>query len=109
MYELHDAQKMEVKVILCPHIGDGFVWAGMLDYDVCIANINTRVDSKNAFCSWEPNKVLIHEAIKAESSNGFEDINESVERIRLDCLLNYPVHKIKGGYSHNSEAIKKEG
>ena len=94
-------------VKLSPHIYDQDVEQGFLHFDVCISNIRTRVDSKNANCSWGPDKLAIHNAIKLLSSNGFDIINRVVELIRLMYLLNYPVHLIKGS-SYSSEIEKKE-
>ena len=81
---------------------------GLLQYDVCITNINASIDSENALCSCEADRVAIHAAIKALSLTGFDDINKGVELIRLLYLLGYPVHKIKGGLSNYSEIDKKK-
>ena len=54
----------------------------------------------------ESDKKSIHKAIKSQRG-GFELIDESVERIRLEYLLQYPFEKIKGR-SFDSEAEKKE-
>ena len=101
-YELHTAMKLKVKVLLSPHISHWHVENGYLHRDTCIANINTTIDSENALCSWEPDRKAIHAAIKSESSKGFDHINSSVEKIRLEYLLNYPVEKIER-LSYNKE------
>ena len=80
---------------------------GLLDKDVCIKNIKTTVDSENAYCGQASDKEQIHAAIR-NSENGFKGINASVERIRLEYLMNYPVDKIKGKYSLNYESRNKE-
>ena len=101
-YELHTAMKLKVKVLLSPHIADGAVRYGWLYKDVCISNIDTAIDSERAICSWQPDKESIHAAIKSESPKGFEDINSSVEKIRLDYLLDYPVEKIKRSWNEET-------
>ena len=54
------------------------------------------MDSEKAHCSWDSDKILIHAAIKSNWPNGFNDINASVEKIRLQYLLDYPVCRITG-------------
>ena len=93
VYELHVAKELGVDVQLCPHTKDGFLAWGYLWNDTCIKNIKTKVDSKNAHCSYGPDKDAIHRAIQ----NGFDKINLSVEGLRLDNLLTYKVNKIKQG------------
>lgn len=115
------AQKLDVKVRLCPYIHENTVKLGDLNNsawgDLCIVNIVTNVDSEKAICSWEPDKEAIHSTIRLEFSNGFNEINKSVEKVRLQYLLEYPVDKITGfhvGFSaeddHNSkpEMIKRQ-
>ena len=92
---MHEAQRLGVKVTLCPYINDADVKYGKLDQDVCIKNIKTPVDSENAYCGQESDKKQIHAAI-CNSENGFKGINASVKRIRIEYLMNYPVNKIKG-------------
>ena len=87
VYEMHVAQKLNVKVKLSPHIKDSDVERVYLYNDVCIKNINIAIDSEHAKCSWDPDKQAIHLAIQSESTNGFGTINASVEKIRLDYLL----------------------
>ena len=89
--------------------------AGKLEFDVCLKTIQTCVDSENAVCSWEPDKIAIHRAIKALFSSGFIEINQVVEMIRLTHLLEYKVEMITGlvgtlkeSHEENSEANKKE-
>ena len=94
MYELHVAQTLNMIVKLCPHIRDGDVLAGYLDSDVCIKYIENRVDSISAYCSYDPDKQRILKAILSQSKDGFDEINASVERIRLWYLLYYPLYKI---------------
>ena len=91
VYELHVAKELGVEVQLCAHMYDILLKTGQLQYDTCIKNINTKVDSKNAHCSWGLDKDAIHRAIQ----NGFDKINSSVEGLRLDNLLTYKVKKIE--------------
>ena len=109
-YELHVAQKLKVKVMLSLHISDNFIEYGYLGYDVCIANINSAVDSEKAHCSWQPDKESIHAAIKSsQSPKGFDDINASVERMWLEYLLDYPVEKVKGSYNEETDEDYSDG
>ena len=96
VYELSIAQKLNVKVILCPHMRDEYLKWGYLYMDVCIKNIKIRVDSKHAHCSWDPDKNAIHAAIQPFLSlkDGFLEINIIVETFRLEYLLTYRVDKI---------------
>ena len=81
------AQKLKVDVKLCAQMTHGEA-----RYDICVRNIGNAVDSENAFCSWEPDKVSIHEAIQKNApQDGFNNINKAVERIRLDYLLKHKV------------------
>ena len=88
------AQTLNVKVKFAPHIRDSDLETGYLESDVCIQNINTPVDSINAICRLEPDKEPIHADINSRFSNGFEEINAGVEKVRLEYLLENPVHKI---------------
>ena len=108
-YELHTAMKLKVKVLLSPHIYDSSVRGGYLNDDTCIANINIPIDSENALCSWEPDRKAIHAAIKSESSKGFDHINSSVEKIRLEYLLNYPVEKIESSCNEETDEEFEDG
>ena len=56
------------------------------------------MDSEKAHCLRELDKILIHAAIKSLWSDGFNNdhINASVEKIRLQHLLDYPVRRITG-------------
>ena len=96
VFEMNEAQQMKKDVKLCPYVYDTWVKSGYLHKDVCIANIETLVDSKSAFCSNDSDKNDIHKAILSQDENGFELINAAVERIRLQYLLEYPVDKITG-------------
>ena len=66
------AQELTVDVQLCAQM-----YEGKAQFDECVVNIGIAVDSENAFCLWEPDKVSIHEAIqKNPSQNGFDGINK---------------------------------
>ena len=81
------AQELNVDVQLYAQMDDG-----KAREDICVKNSRNAVDSENAFCSWEPDKVSIHKAIQENpSENGFNGINKAVERIRLDYLLKHMV------------------
>ena len=101
VFEMNEAQQLKKDVKLCPFIYKSPLRSGRLHEDVCIARINTLVDSKNVFCSNDSDKNDIHKAILSQSENGFELINAAVERIRLQYLLEYPFDTITGrdGYS----------
>ena len=104
VYELHVAKELGVDVQLCAHIDDDYFRWGLLHLDTCIENIETKVDSKNAHCSYGPDREAIHRAIQ----NGFDKINLSVEGLCLDNLLTYKVKEIKGGEEWQSDAERKE-
>ena len=74
-------------------------------------NIGISVDSENAVCSWQPDKLAIHKAIKKSLfSNGFVKINQIVEMIRLAYLFEYEVEKITGfhmGYNESNRENSK--
>ena len=109
---MSEAQKLGRKVRLCPHIRDSEIISGEIEYNDCIRNIDSIVDSEKADCSWESDKKLINAAIKSNWTNGFNDINTSVEKIRLQYLLDYPVYRITGHSvihgNGNSESEKEE-
>ena len=107
---MHTALKLDVKVTLMPYVWDVEVeWGRLVDKDVCIRNIlENPVKSEKAICGQDSDKKDIHESILKESPpRGFELIDKSVKRIRLEYLLQYPVENIKG-YPDDSEAEKKE-
>ena len=99
---MHTAQMLKVKVKLCP-----YARYDNLKDDVCIKNLNKRVDSENAFCSWEPDRKSIHDAILSESPNGFKDIDTNVEKVRLQYLLEYPVDLIIERNESKREAFQR--
>ena len=107
LYEIHEAQRLGKKVTLCPFMYDHEVRWGNLQEDVCIANIQTVVDSEKAKCGQASDKEDIHTVI-CKLQNGFEGMNASVEKNRLEYLMNYPVHKITGEALLDSEAEQKE-
>ena len=95
---MYIAKKFYVVVVLCPHMSDDDLKFGWLEYDVCIKNIKIKVDSRNAYCSWGPDKDAIHAAI---GKDGFIKVNNVVEGCRLDNLLTYDVDKIEGNKYSN--------
>ena len=99
---------MKIKVKLSPHIYDEDIKQGLLQYDVCISNIDASIDSEHALCSWEHDRMAIHKAIKSQSLKGFDDINRVVEAIRLAYLLDYPIHKINCRFDYCSKTEVRE-
>ena len=96
VYEMYVAQTLDKEVILCPYVHDNHVELGYLEFDVCIANINIPVNSRDAKCGLESDMIRIHAAILSKSQKAFEDIDASVEGIRLNKLLKYDFEKIEG-------------
>ena len=95
------AQEKNVDVQLCAQIEYG---SGC--NDIRVRNIKNAVDSENALCSWELDKVSIHEAIqKNPSENGFDGINKAVERIRLDYHLKHKVIDLEFRITRFSEEM----
>ena len=95
------AQELKVDVQLYAEMNEGEAL-----YDICVRNIGNAVDSENAFCSWEPDKVSIHAAIrKDQSQNGFDGINKAVERIRLKYLLKHKVIDLENWIQYFSELM----
>ncbi len=97
MYELHTARRLNKRVELRPFIGDDDERDGNMENDICVSKISTVIDCKHAFCWDNYDKERIHEAITKEASDGFKDVNQAVELIRLEYLLKYPVRNIMGG------------
>ena len=88
---MSEAQKLGANVKLCPHMWDSSIMRGVLGDVECIRNIDSIVDCEKAHCSWDPDKKSIHVPIKSQWSNGFNDANASVEKIRLEYFFDYPV------------------
>ena len=98
------AQELKVDVQLYAEMNEGEAL-----YDICVRNIGNAVDSENAFCSWEPDKVSIHAAIrKDQSQNGFDGINKAVERIRLKYLLKHKVIDLEYWIHFYSKKMAKD-
>lgn len=96
VYEILVANKQKVKTILCPHIPESSKLFEALENDICIANVDTAVDSMNALCWNETDNANIQNIIKL-SPGEFTGVNQRVEMVRLNYLLNYPMQNIKGG------------
>lgn len=97
MFELHTARRLKKQVELRPFIGVYDEQDGKVQKDICVSNISTFIDCKNAFCWNDNDRKSIHEAITKEAHDGFKDVNQAVELIRLEYLLNYPIENIIGG------------
>lgn len=83
---------LNVDVKLCSYVQD--IGQGLVESDVCIATLKNSVDSKKAECGRESDKTNIHTEI-LKLQNGFEEINEIVEKVRLQYLWDYPVKEIR--------------
>ena len=116
VYELYVAHDLKIRVKLFPAISDSALKGGWLNNDACIDSINNRVDSENAECSIEADKIAIHDAIKSGTSDGFHEMNMVAEGNKLDYLLDdFPAEEITGydsdsieSSSRNSETEKKK-
>lgn len=96
VYEILVADKQKVKTILCPYIPESSELNEALENDICVANVETAVDSMNALCWDKTNNASIQNIIKL-SPGEFIGVNQRVEMVRLNYLLNYPMQNIKGG------------
>ena len=116
VYELYVAHNLEIRTKLFSAVNDVYLKAGLLHNDACISSIKSRVDSKNAQCSIEADKIAIHDAIKSGTSDGFHEMNMVAEGNKLDYLLDdFPAEEITGydsdsieSSSRNSETEKKK-
>merc|ERR1740124_2113491 len=115
VYEMHFAISQGVPVKLCSYISDTDLMYGDLDKDTCVASAKFRVNSSTARCGKpedpvSPDEIAIREVI-GKSGNGFNRVNESVEKIRLSYLAGYPIDKFLKYGSYNwcdkSGAIRK--
>ena len=103
-----------VPVKLCVYTSDIDLEWGEVYETTYVARTKFRVDSSAARCGLpkEPHgldEISIQKVINA-SVNGFDSVNESVERIRLSYLANYSIDSIsyyKSDATHNiKEAIE---
>merc|ERR1740124_1870812 len=111
VYEMHFAVSKGVPVKLCAYIDPGYLWRGDVHKDTCVASAEFSVDSSAARCG-KPGELVssdektIREVI-GKSANGFNGVNESVERIRLAYLAKYSIIDVKRNRSEAISKIKK--
>merc|ERR1740124_247265 len=110
VYEMHFAISQGVPVKLCSYISRASLCNGQVDKDTCVESAKIRVDSSAARCGKPEDPVSADEiAIRkviGKSGNGFNRVNESVEKIRLSYLAKYPMNRC-GLQSDKSGAIRK--
>ena len=84
-------KKKEVR--LCPHINPDDLYLGRTDNDICVVEAKKPVDSKEARCGnpeikkQNSDEITIRKDIKSE----FETVDSTIERIRLNYLVTYPL------------------
>ena len=91
---MHYAIGLGVPVRLCPHISPDALRDGRVEEDICVAQVEVRVDSNEAHCGFAADETSIRNDITS-SANGFGLVDASVERIRLSYLATYPTDSIK--------------
>merc|ERR1740124_775136 len=106
VYEMHFAVCQGVPVKLCAYISPKALEYALLHEDTCVASAEFSVDSCAARCGipgqpQSSDEIMIREVID-KSVNGFNGVNQSVERIRLSYLAKYPINN-----NFKSEAIRK--
>merc|ERR1740136_478582 len=112
---MHFAVSQGVPAKLCAYISDEDLMYSKLDKDICVASAKFSVDSSAGRCGKPEDPVSADEiAIRkviGKSGNGFNRVNESIEKIRLSYLAKYPIHRFLkfGSYSwcDKSGAIRK--
>ena len=110
---MHFAISQGVPVKLCAYISHDDLAYGRLDEDTCVASAKFSVDSSAAHCGKPEERVssdeiMIRKVIE-NSINGFNGVDQSVERIRLSYLVKYPIPFSGWLYRHDgkSKAIRK--
>ena len=94
---------------LCTYISSEDLNCGRVHQDTCVASTKFIVDSSAARCG-KPGKpqssdeIIIRRVID-KSVNGFNGVNQSVEKIRLLYLIKYPIDYVHTRF--RSEAICK--
>merc|ERR1740124_447927 len=94
VYEMHFAVCQGVPVKLCAYISENDLLYARLDKDTCVASAELSVDSSAARCgkpgeTQSSDEIMIRKVID-KSVNGFNGVNESVEKIRMSYLAKYP-------------------
>ena len=98
---MHFARMLGIAVYLRPYISEQDEKTGLVQNDICVSQIETKIDSEAAYCYSDEDREMIDTAIQ-KSSDSFSGVNQAVERIRLDYLLHYPIHNISGDEQHNA-------
>merc|ERR1740124_1086557 len=99
VYEMHIAVCQSVPVKLCAYISPSDLRYADLHEDTCVASAEFSVDSSAARCGIKgkpkgADEIMIREVID-KSVNGFNGVNQSVERIRLSYLAKYPINDVR--------------
>ena len=94
-YKMFTAIQYNVRVDLCPHINPDDLYMGRTNRDICVAEAKEPVVSRKARCSHPDNHVnddkkAIRKQIKSTSGE-FDEVDRTVEIIRLKYLVNYPL------------------
>ena len=95
---------------LCTYISPDDLKHGRVHEDACVTRAQFSVDSFAARCQMpekpvHAEEIMIRKVID-RSVIGFEEINQSVEYMRLSYLAKYPINDVEW-YGHKSGAIHK--
>jgi len=98
VYEMHIAVCQGVPVKLCAYISPYNLEVGNVHEDTCVDGAKSSVDSFAARCGKSeeaqgPDEIMIRKVID-KSENGFNGVNESVEKIRLSYLAKYSIDDV---------------
>jgi len=95
VYEISIAIQHNVKVQLCPHINPDDLYMGRTYNDICVAQAKNPVVSSEGRCGHPAKPINNDEKVirkEIESTSGkFDEVDRTVERIRLEYLVNYPL------------------
>ena len=95
---MHIAVCQGVPVKLCAYISPyNLKWA-YIERDICVVSAEFSVDSSAAQCGipgqpQSSDEIMIREVID-KSVNGFNGVNQSVEKIRLSYLVKYSINDV---------------
>merc|ERR1740124_1540776 len=95
---MHFAVCQGVPVKLCAYISRENLRCGRVHEDTCVTSAKFSVDSSAARCGipgqpQSADEIMIRKVID-KSGNGFNGVNESVEKIRLSYLVKYPINGV---------------
>ena len=110
MFEVHFAVLNGVRMKLCAYISPDDLKHGRVHADSCVHWSKFSVDSSAAICGipghpQSADEIMIRKKID-KSVIGFEEIDQSVEYMRLSYLANYPINDVEW-YGDKSGAIRK--